>query len=52
MRVAVIFDAKTHRPVWHGWAKKELTSKDIAQSEQPIRRAVAAVLAKFRPRQE
>ncbi len=44
-----IFDAKTHRPVWHGWAKKELTRKDIEQSEEPIRRAVAAVLAKFPP---
>ena len=44
-----VFDAKTNRPVWHGWAKKELTRKDIEQSEEPIRRAVAAVLAKFPP---
>lgn len=44
-----VFDGKTHRPVWHGWAKKELTRKDIEQSEQPIQRAVAAVLAKFPP---
>ena len=44
-----LFDAKSHRPVWHGWAKKELSQKDIAQSEEPIRRAVAAVLAKFPP---
>ncbi len=44
-----IFDTKTHRPVWHGWAKKELTRKDIEQSEQPIRRAVSAVLARFPP---
>jgi hypothetical protein len=44
-----IFDTRTHRPVWHGWAKKELTRKDIEQSEQPIRRAVSAVLAKFPP---
>ena len=43
------FDTRTHRPVWHGWAKKELSAKDIAQSEEPIRRAVAAVLARFPP---
>jgi hypothetical protein len=24
-----VFDAKTHRPVWHGWAKKTLTRKDM-----------------------
>ncbi|MDB6088008.1 MAG: putative lipoprotein [Gammaproteobacteria bacterium] len=44
-----IFDVRTHRPVWHGWAKKELTRKDIEQSEEPIRRAVAAVLKNFPP---
>jgi hypothetical protein len=44
-----VFDANTHRPVWHGWAKKELTRKDIEQSEGPIRHAVAAVLARFPP---
>jgi hypothetical protein len=44
-----VFDAHTHRPVWHGWAKKELSRKDIEQSETPIRNAVAAVLARFPP---
>ena len=44
-----VFDAHSHRPVWHGWAKKELTRKDIEQSEEPIRKAVAAVLEKFPP---
>ena len=44
-----VFDGRSHRPVWHGWAKKELSRKDIAESEEPIRRAVAAVLAKFPP---
>jgi hypothetical protein len=44
-----IFDAHNHRPVWHGWAKKELTSKDIEQSEEPIRKAVASVLERFPP---
>jgi hypothetical protein len=44
-----VFDARSHRPVWHGWAKKELSRKDMENSEQPIRNAVAAVLAKFPP---
>lgn len=44
-----VFDAHSHRPVWHGWAKKELTRKDIENSEEPIRNAVASVLAKFPP---
>jgi hypothetical protein len=44
-----VFDAKSHRPVWHGWAKKELNRNDIEHSEEPIRKAVAAVLAKFPP---
>jgi len=44
-----VFDARSHRPVWHGWAKKELTRKDIQQSAEPIRKAVDAVLARFPP---
>jgi hypothetical protein len=44
-----IFDARTHRPVWHGWAKRELTAADIAHSEGPIREAVSALLVKFPP---
>lgn len=43
------FDAKTHRPVWHGWAKKALTRKDMEQSGQSLREAADAVLAKFPP---
>lgn len=45
-----VFDSHSHRPVWHGWAKKELSRKDIESSEEPVRKAVAAVLAKFPPR--
>jgi hypothetical protein len=44
-----IFDAHGHRPVWHGWARKELSRSDIEHSEEPIRKAVQAVLAKFPP---
>ena len=45
-----IFDAHTHRPVWHGWAQKELSRKDMEQPAEPIRNAVDSVLAKFPPR--
>jgi len=45
-----MFDVRSHRPVWHGWAKKELTQADIERSEGPIRAAVNAVLAKFPPK--
>ena len=45
-----IFDAHSHKPVWHGWAKKELTKSDMERSEGPIREAVDAVLAQFPPR--
>jgi hypothetical protein len=44
-----VFDGQTHRPVWHGWAKKTLSQSDIDNSAGPIREAVAAVLAKFPP---
>jgi Domain of unknown function (DUF4136) len=44
-----IFDAHTHRPVWHGWAKKELTQRDFEQPAEPISNAVSSVLAKFPP---
>jgi hypothetical protein len=44
-----VFDARTHRPIWHGWAKKELNRSDVQNSQEPIRKAIAAVLAKFPP---
>jgi len=45
-----VFDAHTHKAVWHGWAKKELSQADIERSEGPIRSAVAAVLEQFPPK--
>ncbi len=45
-----IFDGHTHRPVWHGWAHKELTRADIEHSTGSIREAVDSVLARFPPR--
>lgn len=44
-----VFDARTHRAVWHGWAQKELSRADIEHSEKPIQEAVDAVLARFPP---
>jgi len=44
-----IFDGRSHRPVWHGWASKELTRADIENSAASIQTAVAEVLAKFPP---
>lgn len=44
-----VFDARTHRPVWHGWAKKPLSRGDMEHSAGPIREAVDAVLARFPP---
>jgi len=44
-----IFDAHTHKPVWHGWATKELTQSNIEHSETPIRAAVKSVLSTFPP---
>jgi hypothetical protein len=44
-----VFDAHRHRPVWHGWAKKELTRSDVENSTQAINKAVKAVLDEFPP---
>lgn len=45
-----VFDARTHKPVWHGWARKELTQADLERSEAPIRQAVQQVLENFPPK--
>lgn len=44
-----LFDARGHRPVWHGWAKKPLDRKDLEDPGTAIRAAVAAVLARYPP---
>jgi hypothetical protein len=44
-----LFDARSHRPVWHGWASRELVESDAERSEKPIHEAVQAVLAQFPP---
>lgn len=45
-----VFDPHTHKAVWHGWARKELSRSDIERSEAPIRSAVTAVLEQFPPK--
>jgi hypothetical protein len=45
-----IFDGHSHRPVWHGWARKELTRADIEHSAGAIRETVDSVLAQFPPK--
>lgn len=44
-----IFDVRTHRPVWHGWATKEITNSDIDQPGPIIQEAVAKILEKYPP---
>ena len=43
------FDSRTHRPVWHGWATKELTQQDYEHPAEPISKAVSSVLGRFPP---
>ena len=43
------FDARSHQPVWHGWATKPLERKDLDNPGPPIKAAVAAVLAPYPP---
>jgi len=45
-----VFDVRTHRAVWHGWAKKELSQSDIDRSDVAIRSAVESVLQRFPPK--
>jgi len=45
-----VFDGRTHRPAWHGWARKELTRADLEHSAGSIREAVDSVLAQFPPK--
>jgi hypothetical protein len=44
-----IFDNKTRRAVWHGWAKKTLSQGDVEHSTEAINTTVASVLDKFPP---
>ncbi len=41
------FDARSHRHVWHGWARRALTQPGMEGSEAPIQAAVEAIFEKF-----
>lgn len=43
------FDGKTRQPVWHGWARKTITSADVADPGPAINDAVARILRAFPP---
>lgn len=45
-----VFDASSNQPVWHGWATKRITDRDVETAAQQIPAAVAAILADFPPR--
>jgi hypothetical protein len=42
-----IFDGATKQPVWHGRARKEVTSSDVSDPGPVIRKGVKAILAQF-----
>jgi Domain of unknown function (DUF4136) len=44
-----VFDAHSHKPVWHGRGTKELTQADLEHPRPPIRGAVRAILYEFPP---
>ncbi len=44
-----IFEQRTHRPVWHASAQKELERKDLEQPAAAVSEAVNSLLAKFPP---
>ncbi len=44
-----IFDGKTNQPVWHGWARKSVTSADRNDPSPAIRKAVTAIIKRFPP---
>jgi len=46
-----IFDQQTRKPVWHGFTHKRITGSDRDNPVPIIQKAVAAILAKFPPKQ-
>jgi len=49
-RLAVdVFDRASKRPVWHGWASKDLTLADQANVERTVRQVVEKIFAGFPP---
>lgn len=44
-----VFDNESRQPVWHGWARKQITGTDIENPGETIDAAVGAILADFPP---
>jgi hypothetical protein len=44
-----VFDQTTHRPVWHGWSKHQLSKSENTASEASIDQTVIEVLSWFPP---
>jgi len=47
--VVDIFDVRTHKPAWHGWATKTLSTSDQKDPQPAIRAALTAIFANFPP---
>lgn len=45
-----VFDGASKEPVWHGWAKKTISSSDRQDPTPSIEKAVAAVFKDFPPK--
>jgi hypothetical protein len=45
-----IFDTHSNQPVWHGWATRRFTERDVENAATLIPVAVDAILADFPPR--
>jgi hypothetical protein len=44
-----VFSQRNRQPIWHGFARKRIGEAEMADAEQSINRAVAAILANFPP---
>lgn len=44
-----VFDQRSRAPVWHGWTSKRVTTRDLEAPDEPVHRAVEAVLLNFPP---
>lgn len=42
-----VFDGQTHKPVWHGWAQKTITTSDRQDPDPLIEAGVAQLLKSF-----
>ena len=44
-----VFDNRSHRPVWHGWSRKELPQHNPSDPTKAVQQTAVAVLAWFPP---